>query len=163
MRGPKRFLWLALATAMVVPGKARARSRRYAVGPSPPRQDQGRRMGPRFPQIMSARTSPDGRHVAHVAGGAVFVDGRRVHPQKGSVYLLRAPAWRADGGALAWLERSDGQARLVVLPQIGGAAEPLPWDLPQMSSDDGVFWAGPNRIVVGPSLLAPRAVASWTP
>jgi hypothetical protein len=163
MRGPKRFLWLALATAMVVPSKGRARGRRYAVGASPPPQDQSRRLGPRIPQIMPPRTSPDGRHVAHVAGGAVFVDGRRVHPQSGSVYLLAPPAWRADGRALAWLERSEGQARLVVLPRIGAGAEPLPWDLPPMSSDDGVFWAGPNRIVVGPNLLAPRAVASWSP
>jgi hypothetical protein len=25
-----------------------------------------------------------------------------------------------------------------------------------------VFWAARNRVIVGPSLLAPRAVASWS-
>jgi hypothetical protein len=163
MTGPKRFLWLALATAMLAPSKARARGRRYAVLPTPPRQDQSRRLQPRAPQSLAPLVSPGGRHVVHVAGGAVFVDGRRVHPASGGVYLMGNPLWRGDGGALAWLERSEGQVRLVVLPEIGPAAEPLPWVLPALPSGDQLFWAGPNRVVVGPALLAPRAVASWSP
>jgi len=163
MTGPKRFLWLALATAMLAPGKARARARRYAALPSPPRQNQGRRLQARAPQAMAPLVSPGGRHVVHVAGGAVFVDGRRVHPSSGGIYLMGSPRWRGDGGALAWLERSEGQVRLVVLPEIGPTAEPLPWVLPALPSGDQLFWAGPNRVVVGPDLLAPRAVASWTP
>jgi hypothetical protein len=163
MRGPKRFLWLALATAMVAPGKARARGRRYASLPTPPRQNQGRRVGPRAPQTLAPSASPGGRHVVHVAGGAVFVDGRRVHPRDGSVYLLAAPSWRADGGAVAWIERGDGETRLVVLPAVDDGAAPLPWVLPALPGGDQLFWAGRNRIVVGPALLAPRAVASWSP
>jgi hypothetical protein len=163
MTGPKRFLWLALATAMMVPSKSKARGRRYAALPAPPRQDQGRRLQARVAQSMAPAIAPGGRHVAHVSGGAVFVDGRRVHPSTGSVYLLAPPRWRGDGRALAWIERTAGQVRLVVLPEIGPAAEPLPWVLPALPSGDQLFWAGPNRIVVGPALLAPRAVASWSP
>jgi hypothetical protein len=163
MRGPKRFLWLALATAMVAPGKAKARGRRYASVPSPPRQNEGRRLQARGPQTLAPVPSPGGRHVVQVADGAVFVDGRRVHPAGGSVYVLAAPTWRADGGALAWIERSDGEIRLVVLPEIHPTAAPMPWVLPALPSGDQVFWAARNRIVIGPALLAPRAVASWTP
>jgi hypothetical protein len=163
MTGPKRFLMLALATAMLAPSKAKARGRRYAALPSPPRQDQGRRLQARVPQAMGPLASPGGRHVVHVAGGAVFVDGRRVHPSSGNVYLVSPPIWRGDGKALAWLERSAEQVRLVVLPEIGPQAEPLPWELPALPGGDQLFWAGPNRIVVGPALLAPRAVASWSP
>jgi len=161
MTGPKRFLWLALATAMLAPSKAKARGRRYAVVPTPPRQDQSRRLQARVPQALGPLASPGGRHVVEVSAGAVFVDGRRVHPSRGNVFLMSGPVWRGDGRALAWLERSEGQVRLVVLPEIG--AEPLPWELPALPSGDQLFWAGPNRIVVGPALLAPRAVASWTP
>jgi hypothetical protein len=163
MRGPKRFLWLALATAMVAPGKARARGRRYASLPSPPRQNQGRRLQARGPQTLAPSASPGGRHVVHVANGAVFVDGRRVHAVGASVYLLVPPTWRADGGAVAWIERSEGEVRLVVLPEIAPGAEPMPWVLPALPGGDQVFWAARNRIVVGPALLTPRAVASWTP
>ena len=162
MTGPKRFLWLALATAMLAPSKAKARPRKYAVVPSPPRQDQSRRREARVPQTLPPLPSPDGRHVVQVAGGAVFVDGRRVHPASGVVYLLAPPRWRRDGRALAWLERSQGQIRLVVLPAIGPAVEPLPWVLPVLPDGDQLFWAGSHRIVVGPALLAPRAVASWS-
>ena len=163
MTGPRRFLWLAVATAMLVPSKGKARGRRYAAAPLPPRQDQSRRLQPRQPQSLAPLLSPGGRHVVHVSGGAVFVDGRRVHPVTGGVYLVSHPTWRNDGGALAWLERSEGQVRLVVLPEIDARSEPLPWSLPAVVGGDQLFWAGPNRIVVGPALLAPRAVASWSP
>jgi hypothetical protein len=163
MTGPRRFLWLAVATAMLVPSKGKARGRRYAAVPSPPRQDQSRRLQPRVPQALAPLASPGGRHVVHVAGGAVFVDGRRIHPSTGGVYVMGTPSWRGDGRALAWLERSQGQVRLVVLPEIDPRVEPLPWDLPPLLGGEQLFWAGPNRIVVGPALLAPRAVASWSP
>jgi hypothetical protein len=148
---------------MLAPGKVRARgARRYAAGPLPPRQDQSRRLQPRLPQAIAPLVSPGGRHVVHVAGGAVFVDGRRVHPSTGNVYVMGHPIWRGDGAALAWLERSEGQVRLVVLPEIDEATAPLPWALPTHLGRDQLFWAGPNRIVIGPALLAPRAVASWS-
>ena len=31
-----------------------------------------------------------------------------------------------------------------------------------LSPEDQIFWAGPQRVVVGPALLVPRAVATWT-
>jgi hypothetical protein len=165
MTGPRKLLWLALAGAMLAPGKsAKARARKYAVLPTPPRQDQGRRLQARLPQSLPPVASPNGRHVVHVSRGAVFVDGRRVHPASGSVYVMGAPLWRGDGRALAWLERNEGEVRLVVIPDLHDpGAQPLPWVLPPLPSGDQLFWAGPNRIVVGPALLAPRAVASWSP
>jgi hypothetical protein len=41
--------------------------------------------------------------------------------------------------------RSRGEARLVVVPDL-----------------DRVFWAGDRRVVVGPAVLAPRAIATWS-
>jgi hypothetical protein len=63
---------------------------------------------------------------------------------------------------VAWIERGDGETRLVVLTSMEGRTDVLPWRLPFAVSDDQVFWAARTRVVVGPSLLAPRAVASWT-
>src|SRR5262249_17533811 len=97
-----------------------------------------------------------------VSRGAVFLDGRRVHPARGSVYLLAPPTWRADGRALAWIERGEAGTRLVVLPDVDAAAEALPWSLPVVSRADQIFSAAPARVGVGPALLTPRAVASWT-
>ncbi len=165
MRRPKRFLWLALATFMVAPAKARARPRtNLASAALPPPQKQGRRRLERdhVQQTLPPVTSPCGRHVVSVVGGAVFVDGRRVHPDTGSVYVLVPPIWRRDGGAVAWLERGDGETRLVVMPEMGRATQALPWSLPAATAADQVFWAGSNRVVIGPGLLQPRAVASWT-
>jgi hypothetical protein len=53
-------------------------------------------------------------------------------------------------------------ARLVVVPDLDGAPDPLPWPLPGVSTDDRVFWAGDGRVVVGPAVLAPRAIATWS-
>jgi hypothetical protein len=53
-------------------------------------------------------------------------------------------------------------ARLVVVPDLDGAPDPLPWPLPGVSTDDRVFWAGDGGVVVGPAVLAPRAIATWS-
>jgi hypothetical protein len=162
----KRFLWLALATFMMTPAKAKARPRTYiATASAPPPQKQSRRRFEREHalQALPPVVSPCGRHVATVAAGAVFVDGRRIHPTTGSVHVLAPPIWRRDGGAVAWLERGDGETRLVVLPEMARGASALPWALPVLTSSDQLFWAGPNRVVIGPGLLQPRAIATWTP
>src|SRR5262249_36617079 len=98
-----------------------------------------------------------------VASGAVFVDGRRVHPEAGTVYLLAPPVWRRDGEAVAWIERRGGETRLVVLPELAAGAEPLPWTLPPVASSDQGFWAGPNRTKIGKRPPEPAAAASWPP
>jgi hypothetical protein len=85
-----------------------------------------------------------------------------VHPSLGSVDVLAPPRWRPDGDALAWLERHHGETRLVVLAQIEPAADPLVWLLPRALGQDRVHWAAANRVVVGPELLEPRAVATWS-
>jgi hypothetical protein len=33
---------------------------------------------------------------------------------------------------------------------------------PGVSTDDRVFWAGDRHVVVGPAVLAPRAIATWS-
>ncbi|HET6281737.1 MAG TPA: hypothetical protein VFH73_12245 [Polyangia bacterium] len=161
---PKRFLWLALATAMIAPGKARAKgSRSYAsASPDGTTQRQARRRAERSLQNLGPVTSPCGRHVVEVRDGGVFVNGVRVFPAGAAVYLLEPPTFRGDGGAVAWLERAGRETRLVVVPELGQRTEPLPWSLPTVSTGDHVFWAGANRVVIGPEVLAPRAVASWT-
>ena len=156
----KPLLWLALATLMVAPSKARARSRAYASASAPPQQRQDRRRTERGRPVSVV--SPCGQHVAKVARGAVFVDGARVHPDGGPVQVLRAPIWRRDGRALAWIERRDGQTRLVVVHPSDNA-DALAWSLPDVARADRVFWAGPHHLVVGPGLLHPRAIARFSP
>jgi hypothetical protein len=163
MARSKRFLWLVVATAMMAPGRARGKARSYAsAGPPVPPQKQARRRSERVLQSLPAKRSPCGRHSVEVRAGSVFVDGRRVHPADGAVYLLAPPTFRRDGGAVAWLERVAGEVRLVVVPELGPSIEPLPWALPTVAGDDQIFWTGARRVVVGPAMLAPRAVASWS-
>jgi hypothetical protein len=132
------------------------------MAPERPAQKQTRRRADRGLQNLAPVTSPCGRHVVEVRDGGVFLNGRRVSPAGGAVYLPEAPTFRGDGGAVAWLERTAGETRLVVLPELTRRAEPLPWSLPGVASDDHVFWAGANRVVIGPQMLQPRAVATWT-
>jgi hypothetical protein len=165
MGAQKGTLWVAVAAAMLVPARARARGPAAHAGAGhdgAAAQHQGRRRAERRPQSLPQIVSPCGRHVATVIDGAVFIDGRRVHGAHESVFVIAPPTWRRDGGALAWIERRGGEARLVVVPTLDHSAELLPWSLPAVSGDDQIFWAGPQRVIVGPALMAPRAVATWT-
>jgi hypothetical protein len=158
-----RLLSLALALGLVAPSKSEARSRTDGSEPlrSPPPEKQARRQIKRTGLLQFApHRSPCGRHVVEIDGGAVFVDGKKVHPAAGSVHVLAQPSWRNDGAALAWLERRSGETRLVVLPEIG--SDTIVWPLPSSLAQDRVHWAGDNRVVVGPEALQPRAVASWS-
>jgi hypothetical protein len=161
-----RFLSLALAIGLVAPSKASARLRdnNGTPPPDPAPEKRGRRAADRRTGILqfAPQRSPCGRHLVEVDGGAVFVDGRRVHPSAGSVQVLGAPTWRQDGAALAWLERRAGETRLVVVPEVSQPSEALVWPLPRALAHDRPHWAGKNKVVVGPEPLQPRAVASWT-
>ncbi len=165
MVSAKRLLWLALAAGLAAPGTAAARGGSYAPG-STTRAPQ--RVSPRSASLRATAptraVSPCGRHVVELASGAVHLDGRRVQGAGGAVELVARPAWRRDGGAVAWIERSGGMARLIVVPAVGAGAavEPLSWPLPGLTGGERIFWAGPSRINVGPALLQPRAVASWS-
>ena len=162
MKTRKGSIWLAVAAAMLLPAKARARGRAEASAHrDDPVQKQSRRRTERAPQSLRPVASPDGRHVAEVIGGAVYVDGRRVRTADGSVYVLAPPIWRRDGRAVAWIERSSGEARVVVIDGVDSRVAPLPLTLPGVASDDRVFWAGQQRLHIGPALLTPRAVATW--
>jgi hypothetical protein len=163
MNTRKGSLWLAVAAAVLMPGKAKAHGRANSTAHrDDPVQKQSRRRAERAPQTLRPIASPCGRHVAEVIGGAVYVDGRRVRTADGSVFVLAPPIWRRDGRAVAWIERSHGQARVVVIDGVENRAAPLPLTLPDVGTDDRVFWAGPQRIHIGPALLAPRAVATWS-
>jgi hypothetical protein len=163
MKRYRSTLWLAVAAALLTPSKARAQGKATARGGGDrPPQRQGRRQSVRRPQALPPLVSPCGRHVVEVARGAVLIDGRRVRGSDGGVFVMAPPTWRQDGSALAWIERSRGEARLVVVPDLDAGPDPLPWTLPAVSTDDRVFWAGPRRVVVGPAMLAPRAVATWS-
>ena len=162
MNTRKGTLWLAVAAAVLMPAKARARGRAEATAHrDDPAQKQARRRSERAPQTLRPIASPCGRHVAEVIGGVVYVDGRRVRTADGNVFVLAPPIWRRDGRAVAWIERSNGRARVVVIDGVEDHAAPLPLTLPDVASDDRVFWAGQQRIHIGPALLAPRAVATW--
>ena len=162
MKTRKGSVWLAVAAAMLLPTKAKARGRAEASSHRDDTvQKQSRRRTERGPQTVRPVASPDGRHVAEVIGGAVYVDGRRVRTSEGNAFVLAPPIWRRDGRAVAWIERSNGQARVVVIDGVDNRVAPLPLTLPSVASDDRVFWAGQQRIHIGPALLAPRAVATW--
>jgi hypothetical protein len=91
--------------------------------------------------------------------GAVFVDGQPVRPDSSAVAVLSPPAWRRDGSALAWLERHRGETRLVVLPALGQSL--LAWSLPRALGQERVHFIDDNRVVLGPEVTQPLAIASW--
>jgi len=113
-------------------------------------------------RVSDAQVSPCGRHTLSVRGGAVFVDGRRVHRPGERVQVTALPVWRQDGAAVAWTERTSVGARLAVVVDVAKPDAPMFWSIPSPASEDHLAWAGPHRVVVGNNILAPRAVASWT-
>ena len=157
-----RLLSLVLACGMALPSRAKARARADggSRAPTPPPL-KARRRARRAP-LVATFESPCGRHRFEVVRGAIFVNGRQIHPDAPSVHILSAPAWRGDGDALAWLERDGAETRLLVLPTLVGSAEPLAWALPSALGADRVHFGGATRVVVGPELLQPHAVATWT-
>ncbi len=160
-----RLLSLVLALGLVAPPKSRARAREHAHPPSrgrPPLKQGRRSLARRRAAAFAPLASPCGRHVVEVLEGAVIVDGRRVHPAEGAVEVLGPPVWRGDGGALAWMERGDGETRLIVLPDLAAASAPIAWSLPANLARERLHWVGARRVVVGPEPLSPRAVASWS-
>jgi hypothetical protein len=156
-----RLAPLVLAIGLITPQKSFARGR--TVRPDPtrrPGQAQARRRARR--EAPRAIASPSGRHVLEIADGVVALNGLPVRATTGAVHVVGDPVWRADGGAVAWIERSLGETRLVVLPAVAVGSPPLAWVLPWAATDDRVHWAGAQRVVVGPVVVEPRAVASWT-
>ena len=89
-----------------------------------------------------------------IKAGAVWLDGGRAW--RG---VVTSPlVWSAAGDAVAFAGQDPaGKARLVVV--LAGPTV-MTWPLPQPAR--AVFWLGPTRVAAGPSVLEPRAVASFS-
>jgi hypothetical protein len=72
---------------------------------------------------------------------------------KGRSSKRRAPGQRPTFRAAAGVEDEVARAS-----RAGGTDQTLP----VVSTDDRVFWAGDRRVVVGPAVLEPRAIATWS-
>jgi hypothetical protein len=139
---------------LAAPAAAEPRTRTRGTTPT-------RRQGRRAPVHLAPLRSPGGQHLVEFRDGAVYLDGRSARPGGAGVELAAPPVWRSDGAALAWIERDADRLMLVVLATLDAGVSPLTWDLPATLADLHVYWAGRTRVVVGPSLLDPRASASW--
>ena len=113
----------------------------------------------RAPSTMTSRC---GRHVVQFVAGSVRVDDEVVVSRASAVEIAIAPNWRHDCSSVAWVEREGMARRLVVIPTVGRGAQSLHWVLPLAAENDHIFWVGRSRISVGPVLLKPRAIASWS-
>lgn len=94
--------------------------------------------------------------------GSVRVDDEVVASGASGVEIAIAPSWRHDCRSVAWVERRGTDRQLVVIPTVGRGGQSLHWVLPPAAEDDHIFWVGRSRISVGPVLLKPRAIASWS-
>jgi hypothetical protein len=110
--------------------------------------------------------SPAGNHVAYVGGDKnrqrLLVDGEAVYPRHGFTTLRGEPAWASDSLGLAAIE-SGAHRQLVVLVEFDNPTGDNTWRLPPEADDPSlhVFWAGPGKLVVGPSLTKPVFAASF--
>ena len=84
---------------------------------------------------------------------------------RGRRRVLGLPVCRQDGAALAWVEslesRGARRGALVVMPTLTSQEKPLTWPLARHLFDKKVFWADPQKVALGTSLLEPSAVFSW--
>lgn len=109
---------------------------------------------------LSSR-SPGGRHFLELADGVVVIDGWHVSRDT-NVQMIGTPVWRPDGDAVAWIERVAGGIRLAVVPALRRTpADAMTWALPLALAREAIHWSSARRVAIGPSTLAPRAVASW--
>jgi hypothetical protein len=123
------------------------------------------RRGARPIRCQGSRFSfnPPRDHLAFTAGppGAEFVavDGARLYPRKrGHAAIASDLAWAKDQPALAFVERPEDAARLVLIADVGNASGDTTWDLPASAvrvDDLRVFWPDADKIVVGRSLGRP--------
>ena len=91
---------------------------------------------------------------AEVRAGSVWLDGQRAWRGVPTSPLV----WSATGEAVAFAGRDPtGRARLVVV--LDGPTV-MTWPLAQPAR--AVVWLGPRRVGAGPSVLEPRAVASFS-
>ena len=120
------------------------------------------RVGPARTRSIWSVPSPDRKHrVELCTSGQLALDGQRI-PLTGT--LLGRPAWRRDGRALAFLQRSGAGMQLLIVLLDVDPLTPLVWSLPSLTTGTlrEVFWIGPQRVGIGEKMLVPRVVVSWT-
>jgi hypothetical protein len=115
----------------------------------------------KVPSAATVVRSPDRlKFVEVVAGGRVRLNGH--HLLSGPGLILGGPIWRQDSRALAFLQRSPRGLELYVLPDLE-AVRPLIWTIPPLVEKQlHLFWIAAQRVGIGPAVLMPRVVVSWT-
>jgi hypothetical protein len=149
-----------------------------AVAAAPARPAADRRMLVIQPVAKRARPircegfgfafSPQKNRLAFVSGdpatAVVNIDGKKLYPRRARTAIVADPAWSPDGAAIALVEAAPGLApRLVLVPDFDDASSDTTWDLPPTTALEGlhVFWAGPDKLVVGKTATSPVFATSF--
>jgi hypothetical protein len=109
---------------------------------------------------------PAKKKVAYLSreGRAVAVGDKEIYPRTRTPRArYRGPiAWSADGRGLAFIELGE-QPKLVVLVELEDESGDLSWPIPPEATGPSmkVFWAAPNKVVIGDDPLNPKFAAPW--
>jgi hypothetical protein len=131
-------------------------------------QPLGRRARPVRCQGTRFAFAGQGERMAFVAGppeaGFVSVEGAQTYPRRGRTVIASDLAWSKDAHSLAFVEKVGDGPRLVLLAEWDNPTGDTTWDLPASIPLEGlrVFWAGPEKLVVGRSQVKPIFSTSFT-
>ncbi len=122
--------------------------------------------------------SPGRRALAYIAGKpgkqVIKVGGRLIWPRQGTRAckgrrckpfrrtIIGDIVWSRDANGLAFREKVNKQAYLVVLLVLDNQEGDMNWPLPKaaLASDTHLFW-GNEKVFIGQSILKPQFAASW--
>jgi len=88
----------------------------------------------------------------------VRVAGKVAYHLPAGARMVGDPVPSPKGDATAFVEQREGALSLVVLIK---DAQPARWGLPPEAVAYRVFWAAPQRVILGPSELEPKLTISW--